>query len=512
MIDIERLDAFLMSDDAPENCMQISDLDGFLTGVLCSPDLIMPSEWFPVVWNTPDPVLNDEGIWATQEILKLYNEIATGLNAEPAEIAPLFWERDGDTPVAADWCEGFSEAFALRGDQWDELMETEEGQDWLFPILAHLFDDDGNSLSGASEEELPMVLDEAAQLIGSSVPRIFRFWQTRPNSATGRPDSDNGQETLPHFSAEQLETMTEQELFALLIGHEDRVPMEVIDACAERGAAIVPLLAAHLSDECNWSDDADLRDWWALHHAIMILGRIPGKASAQAQMEGFRRTTLDSNNAMSDWLSGYWPRLTGIHSAHIADAMLLIAGDNEIDWYPRVQAIDCLLYVAKEKSDAELESALDTISTWVADDSADPDFRFMAAGKLLDFPRERHRPLLESIVEKQKQESDGPVAFSDDDIVRAFDRGDEPSWLQFDNPWEFYEPEQIRQRQERWMREDTKRSTSLNRQNSSSDLSRGYSEGSHTPYVREEPKVGRNDPCPCGSGKKYKKCCHTRLH
>lgn len=26
-------------------------------------------------------------------------------------------------------------------------------------------------------------------------------------------------------------------------------------------------------------------------------------------------------------------------------------------------------------------------------------------------------------------------------------------------------------------------------------------------YIREEAKVGRNDPCPCGSGKKYKKCC-----
>ncbi len=25
--------------------------------------------------------------------------------------------------------------------------------------------------------------------------------------------------------------------------------------------------------------------------------------------------------------------------------------------------------------------------------------------------------------------------------------------------------------------------------------------------VRKEKKVGRNDPCPCGSGKKYKKCC-----
>ena len=26
-------------------------------------------------------------------------------------------------------------------------------------------------------------------------------------------------------------------------------------------------------------------------------------------------------------------------------------------------------------------------------------------------------------------------------------------------------------------------------------------------YKRERPKVGRNDPCPCGSGKKYKNCC-----
>lgn len=26
-------------------------------------------------------------------------------------------------------------------------------------------------------------------------------------------------------------------------------------------------------------------------------------------------------------------------------------------------------------------------------------------------------------------------------------------------------------------------------------------------YRRPEPRVGRNDPCPCGSGKKYKKCC-----
>ena len=31
------------------------------------------------------------------------------------------------------------------------------------------------------------------------------------------------------------------------------------------------------------------------------------------------------------------------------------------------------------------------------------------------------------------------------------------------------------------------------------------------PIRREEPKIGRNDPCPCGSGKKFKKCCGAGL-
>ena len=33
-------------------------------------------------------------------------------------------------------------------------------------------------------------------------------------------------------------------------------------------------------------------------------------------------------------------------------------------------------------------------------------------------------------------------------------------------------------------------------------LKRGYYDS-----IRTEPKIGRNDPCPCGSGKKYKNCC-----
>ncbi len=31
------------------------------------------------------------------------------------------------------------------------------------------------------------------------------------------------------------------------------------------------------------------------------------------------------------------------------------------------------------------------------------------------------------------------------------------------------------------------------------------------PVVKKQPKIGRNQPCPCGSGKKYKRCCGANL-
>jgi tetratricopeptide (TPR) repeat protein len=39
------------------------------------------------------------------------------------------------------------------------------------------------------------------------------------------------------------------------------------------------------------------------------------------------------------------------------------------------------------------------------------------------------------------------------------------------------------------------------------DLPPGYYAPPPKPFVRENQKIGRNDSCPCGSGKKYKKCC-----
>ena len=39
------------------------------------------------------------------------------------------------------------------------------------------------------------------------------------------------------------------------------------------------------------------------------------------------------------------------------------------------------------------------------------------------------------------------------------------------------------------------------------DIGNIKNRGNIIPFKREVPKTGRNEPCPCGSGKKYKKCC-----
>ena len=43
--------------------------------------------------------------------------------------------------------------------------------------------------------------------------------------------------------------------------------------------------------------------------------------------------------------------------------------------------------------------------------------------------------------------------------------------------------------------------------NLSENTAPSSSSGPKTPYVKKEAEIGRNDPCPCGSGKKYKQCC-----
>ncbi len=86
-IDLDALDDYLMSDHAPDDSMGLSDLDGFLTGVVIGPELIPPSEWLPVIWGGEEPEF-ETGV----EMRTVLGTIMGRFNSEPIDCDPIFWE------------------------------------------------------------------------------------------------------------------------------------------------------------------------------------------------------------------------------------------------------------------------------------------------------------------------------------------------------------------------------------------------------------------------------------
>jgi uncharacterized protein len=104
LIDLDALDDYLMSDHAPDDCMGLPDLDGFLTGIVVGPELILPREWLPMIWGGAEPEFKAEAEMqmVLGTIMGLYNEIANCFNANPAEFDPIFLVGPEDEVIGSD--------------------------------------------------------------------------------------------------------------------------------------------------------------------------------------------------------------------------------------------------------------------------------------------------------------------------------------------------------------------------------------------------------------------------
>jgi uncharacterized protein len=121
---LRRLDDALA--DLPlDEPMLLTELDGFLTGILLCPDLIMPAEWLRNVWGADDsdvPPFDEPADvrWFADAVLARYNEIARDLGrGKPQPIFDID-ERNGDV-LWEMWIDGFALAMELRPDAWSTL-------------------------------------------------------------------------------------------------------------------------------------------------------------------------------------------------------------------------------------------------------------------------------------------------------------------------------------------------------------------------------------------------------
>ena len=115
-----------------EEAMLLEELDGFIAGLLACPELIMPGDWLPLVWNedsaAQQPVFGDldHANRVLGLVMEHYNNIARTLMERPDRYSPLFSidTRNGDI-LWELWIEGFEKAVALRPAAWTKLLDAD---------------------------------------------------------------------------------------------------------------------------------------------------------------------------------------------------------------------------------------------------------------------------------------------------------------------------------------------------------------------------------------------------
>jgi hypothetical protein len=303
---------------------------------------------------------------------------------------------------------------------------------------------------------------------------------------------------LPSYPEEQLAALDAVELLELIVADEDRVPRNVIDAAASRGDAMVAALTGLLDSPWDKREDGE---WWLLLHAAMILGLIAQENAGLLLVRWMRRMSEEGDENLQDWLAGYWPVLFANKPATVLAALRDLCEDETLYWYIRANALEPLIAGSKQMGPTALEDALAWAARLAADETRDWEMRLYCGSILIDFPRQAYRPLLDDLASRQT--GLGRV-FDKDEVIRTYAVGkDDPRWTQYQrDPQDFYQPDAINKRQERWAKEHHEAETVY----AKPDYESIFSDDGE-PYVRETPKIGRNDPCHCGSEKKYKKCC-----
>jgi uncharacterized protein len=119
------LDEVLRRPDNPPETMRFEELDGLLHALVMGPDIVMPSEYLPLVWGE-GPVFEDmaEANLIVGLIQRHWNAIAARRMAE-AEFAPHLERQEGMRP-GLRWAKGFMEGVALRHEAWSELDNEPE--------------------------------------------------------------------------------------------------------------------------------------------------------------------------------------------------------------------------------------------------------------------------------------------------------------------------------------------------------------------------------------------------
>jgi uncharacterized protein len=179
--EIEQLADFLISDAVPEEAMDVSMMDGFITAIGSGPNVMLPGSMLRWIWNADDG--EDSPTFANAEeaknivglIIRHWNDVNDTLNSAPAEYEPLIFERESEgriVPIIDEWCAGYYKGIAVDRAAWAPLMA--QHPEWFTAIMLYGTEDGWDELKRRQDS-----LDQHqafAESLVSSVRNIHRYW------------------------------------------------------------------------------------------------------------------------------------------------------------------------------------------------------------------------------------------------------------------------------------------------------------------------------------------------
>jgi uncharacterized protein len=133
------LAGFLVSPQVPDGTMSLEMLDGFFTALVVGPELVAPSEYFPVIWGAdngsgPDWDSPEQAQHVFNLLTKQWNAIAVRRRAS-AEHRPMI-DNFGIAMPGEEWADGFVAGIEMRKDAWGPMFDDRRADQIVMPILA----------------------------------------------------------------------------------------------------------------------------------------------------------------------------------------------------------------------------------------------------------------------------------------------------------------------------------------------------------------------------------------
>lgn len=235
---------------------------------------------------------------------------------------------------------------------------------------------------------------------------------------------------------------------------------------------IPDLINMAIDEELNWAD-SESSEVWAPLHAWRTLGQLRAEEAIEPLLALFHEFEELDN----DWAASELPTIYGMIGPKSIPALSRYLSDDSNELYPRTSAAECIEEIGKTHADAKLECAQALSTQLEGFHSNPPPLNGFLISGLIDLQEADHLPLIRQAF-KQKR-VDLTVAGDIEDV--EIELG-------------------VRKR-----RSTPRQQSPMHRQILS--MLDNLESNRETQKEAQKPKIGRNDPCPCGSGKKYKKCC-----